>query len=429
MEKFFAFMERVFMGPMAKISNQKHMLAVRNGMISTIPLTIVGSFFLILAFPPFPVEILTKYQMQILVPYRMTMGLIAIFATYNIAYNLSKSYKLDGVSGGTLALIAFMLTHIPVMAVLPDESKAMVLPVLNLGGAGLFVGILMAFFAVEVLRFFKVRKLVIRMPEGVPEAVSRSFEALFPTVFIVLVVSLITVILSEKFGTNLHKLVYIVFQPLERFVNHPLGVVLMVLLITLLWACGIHGVAVIGSVARPIWINLLDQNIVAQTNGVLPPNVAPEPFYQWFVWIGGSGCTIGLLLLMCISKSKQLKSLGYMAFLPGIFNINEPIIFGTPIVMNPFLIFPFMLAPLVNALLTYFLMSANLVSRVVVLAPWTLPAPLGAFLATGADMRAVILVMINILISVLIYLPFFKLYEKNLLEKEAAGVATEAADV
>ena len=226
-------------------------------------------------------------------------------------------------------------------------------------------------------------------------------------------------LISIHFRVDIHKMLYGLFHPLIKIVNHPVGVVIMVFLITLLWACGIHGVAIIGSVARPIWLILLEQNGSALESGAkILPNVGAEPFYQWFIWIGGSGCTIGLLFLMVFSKSKQLKSLGRIAFLPGIFNINEPIIFGTPIMLNPFLIIPFMLAPITTALLSYFAMATNMVSRVSTLPPWTFPAPLGAYLATNGDPKAVILVLINIVISIVIYFPFFKLYEKKLLSEE-----------
>jgi PTS system cellobiose-specific IIC component len=131
---------------------------------------------------------------------------------------------------------------------------------------------------------------------------------------------------------------------------------------------------------------------------------------------------------MVFSKSKQLKSLGRIALLPGIFNINEPIIFGTPIMLNPFLIIPFMLAPITTALLSYFAMAANMVSRVSTLAPWTFPGPIGAYLATNGDFRAVILVFINIAISTIIYFPFFKLYEKKLVAEEKLNSEKKAAN-
>ncbi len=162
---------------------------------------------------------------------------------------------------------------------------------------------------------------------------------------------------------------------------------------------------------------MLDANVAAQAAGQPVPNIAPEPFFQWFVWIGGSGATIGLVLLMLVSKSRYLKDIGKACLIPGICNINEPVIFGAPIMLNPLLIIPFILGPVVCGIISYFAMVLNLVAKPVVLAPWTLPAPIGAYLATGGDWRAIILVLINIAIVTVIYFPFFKAYEKKLIKE------------
>lgn len=437
MEKFFKLIESKFMGPMTKLANQKHIKAIKDGMISTIPLTIVGSFFLIIAFPPVPQSWKETVPMfiwiqahvgDILLPFRLTMGLISIFAVYNIGHSLSKSYNLDGVSGGTLSLVGFMLSIIPQIAQTTGENPTAlgwVLPMGNLGGAGLFAGMIVAIYSVEILRFFKQKGFVIKMPDGVPESVSRSFEALFPTIAVVVSISLITIF--AKF--DIHVFFYGIFSPLKSIVNSPFGTIALVLGITVLWACGIHGVSIIGAVARPIWIELLNQNADALAEGAkILPNITPEPFYQWFIWIGGSGATLGLVLLMLTSKSQHLKNLGRVSLIPGIFNINEPIIFGAPVMLNPFLVIPFALGPLVTTIITYTVMSMNLIGRPAILAPWTFPAPIGAFLATNGSLGAVILCLINLGIVTLIYFPFFKAYEKKLLNEEN-GLESEAKKI
>lgn len=413
MNKFFAFVEKVLMPPMAKLSEQRHLRAIRDGIISTMPLIIVGSFFMMIAFPPIPaLDALVKpYVAKILIPYRLTLGLMSLYAAYGIGYSLSKSYKLDGISGGVLSMAAFLLTMIP----LNVEKTGWVLPMGNLGGAGMFVAIIMSIFAVEVLRFLQQRNITVKMPEGVPDSVARSFEALIPAAVIMVVIWVVRILANFDIQTFIMNL----FKPLVTAGNTLPGVLVPILLITLLWATGIHGVSVVGSIARPIWLTLLDANIAAQAAGAaVLPNIAPEPFFQWFVWIGGSGTTISLVLLMLISKSKYLKSLGRASLLPGICNINEPIVFGAPIMLNPILAIPFIVGPLVTGIITWIAMAANIVSRPYILPPWTLPAPIGAYLATGGDWKAIILVLINIAITMLIYFPFFKVYEKKLLAEE-----------
>lgn len=425
MEKFYAIIENVFMKPMTKLAEQRHLKAVRDGMVSTIPLTIVGSFFLIIAFPPVPQAWkesmslfiwIQKNIHQILIPFRVTMGLIAIYATYNIGYSLSKSYKLDGVSGGTLSLLAYFLTLVPV---LPTNAEGAVLPYAlpmgRLGGAGLFVGILVAILAVEILRFFKEKGITIKMPEGVPDSVARSFEALFPTVAIVILVWTLTVV----FKFDIHNIFNTLFTPLKGLVDTPVGAVILVMLITMLWTAGIHGVSVIGAMARPIWLEMLTANADAMQAGEkVLPYITPEPFFQWFIWIGGSGGTLALVALLLFTRSKYLKDLGRATIVPAIFNINEPIIFGLPIMLNPFFTIPFILGPVLATIVSYAVMAMELVSRPAILAPWTFPAPIGAYLATGGDWRAIVLSTFNIVLMGAVYYPFLKAYDKKMAEQE-----------
>jgi len=428
MERFLKWIEEKLMPPMAKLSEQRHLRAIRDGVISTLSLIIVGSFFLIIAQPP--IQSLAKAVApnvgKIMVPYRLTMGLMSLYAAYGMGYSLSKSYKLDGVSGGVLSLAAFLLTTIPlnVDTFVTAASKAgvqggkpmgWILPMGNLGGSGMFTAIICMIFAVETMRLLQKYHVTIKMPEQVPESVARSFEALIPAAVIITVLWFIRVWLNFDIQTTIMNL----FKPIVNVAGNSLGGVLVpVIFITLLWSAGIHGMSVIGSLIRPIWLVLLDQNTAALSAGHALPNIAVEPFFQWFIWIGGAGATLSLAILLCFSKSEYLKRVGRFSIIPGIFNINEPLIFGVPIVMNPILAIPFILGPVVASIIAYAATAAGLVAKVTVLAPWTLPAPIGAFMATGGDWKAAVLVIINIAVVTVIYYPFFKVYEKKMIEEE-----------
>lgn len=415
MYKFFALLDKFLIPVMTRLSEQRHLRAVRDGIVSTIPLIIVGSFFLIIAFPPVPAlaAAVKPYTAKILVPFRMTMGLMALYASHSIGYHLAKSYKLDGLSGGVLAMAAFLLTSVPVAY----EGRGLALLMENLGGGSMFVAIVMAIFAVEILRFAKTKKLTITMPEGVPASVARSFEALIPAAIIIIAVWLV----RDLWGFDIHRFVLELFQPLVLAGNTLAGVLVPIIIIGLLWATGIHGDSVVGSVARPIWLVLLDQNIAAAAAGQPIPNIAPEPFFQWFVWIGGSGASLGLVLLMLFSRTPYLKSIGRATLLPGICNINEPVVFGVPVMLNPLLFVPFLCGPVLIGILSYIVMQLGLVTKPYILVPWTLPAPVGAYLATGGDWRAIVLVVVNIAIITALYYPFFKAYERKLIREGAAG--------
>ncbi|WP_040212593.1 PTS sugar transporter subunit IIC [Clostridium polynesiense] len=438
MNAFLLWLEEKFMPPMARLSEQRHLRAIRDGVISTLSLIIVGSFFIIIAQPPYKplADFVKPYVGDIMIPFRLTVGLMSLYAAYGMGYSLAKSYKLDGISGGVLSLAAFLMATIPlnVDSVMTEAAKAgikgaapmgFILPMGNLGGAGMFTAILTMIFAVETLRLLKKFNVTIKMPEQVPESVSRSFEALIPAAFIITIMWVVRVLLKFDINARLLDL----FSPIKNIMGNNLaGVVVPVILITLLWSAGIHGVSVIGSVIRPIWLMLLAENTNAVAAGNLAPNIAPEPFLQWLIWIGGSGATLGLCLLMIFSKSEYLKQVGRFSIVPGIFNINEPMIFGVPLVMNPILAIPFILGPTVISIISYFAVQLNLVGRFHILAPWTLPAPIGAFMATGGDWRVVVLVFINIGITTLIYYPFFKVYEKKMVAEEKANAELAVSD-
>ena len=166
------------------------------------------------------------------------------------------------------------------------------------------------------------------------------------------------------------------------------------------------------------------ENMDAFAAGVNPnalPNIFTEQFLQWFIWIGGAGATLALVFLFLRSKSEYLKSLGKLSFIPGLFNINEPIIFGAPIVMNPILAIPFILAPLVMTTLTYILTVTNVVPMMMARLPFTVVSPIAAWISTNWSVMAGILVVINFLIALAIYYPFFKVFEKQQLDIEAAA--------
>lgn len=441
-EKLADILDSKFSTPMAKLAEQRHLKAVRDGIVATLPLIIVSSMFMVIAFLPnsLPAEwgftqFIMENQFKILLPYRMSMYIMTLYAVFGIGFSLSRSYDLDGLSGGILSELAFLLTIIPKMSPAVTEGitklaennqeladfvaqvpAGLVIPMPNLGSAGMFIGILAAFFAVEVYRLTQTSGFKISMPPQVPASVARSFESLTPAAIILLVVATITMFLD----IDVHGIVAKIVTPLVHASDTLPSAIVIVFLTTFFWSFGIHGASIVGSLVRPVWLILLDENIQAFADKTMIPNIAAEPFYQWFVWIGGAGSALGLaILLVFMAKSKYLKTLGRTAIVPAIFNINEPIIFGLPIVLNPTLIIPFNLVPLVSLVISWFATKLGLVNPVVSSPAWTLPGPIGAFLATGTDWRAIILSIVLILVSVVGYYPFVKIYDRQLLKEEA----------
>lgn len=426
MDKMLNWIETKLMPPMAKLSEQRYLKAIREGVISTLPLVLIGSFFLVVANPPVPswAEAVAPYTENIVIPFRITMGLMSVYASFVMGYSLSRTYKLDGISGGVLSLASFLMLSIPlnVDAKLPDgEGIGWVLPMNSLGGSGMFSAILAMIFAVEILRLFSKKNLVIKMPDQVPPSVARSFEALIPGAFVIIVLWIVRVLV----GLDVNQLLLKIFAPISDVLgNNLLGILLPMFLIHLLWAAGVHGMSVIGSIVRPMWLLMLDANGHAFTTGTPMtelPYIAPEQFYQWTVTIGGAGATLSLCLLLLFAKSTYLKQVGRFSIIPGIFNINEPLIFGVPLIMNPVLAIPFICIPLVTTTVSYFAVKWGLINGFVANVPWTLPAPIGAFLSTGNDWRAIVLVVVNMLIALIMYYPFVKAYDKQMLKEEHAN--------
>lgn len=435
MDKFVGVIEQKIMPVANRIGTQRHMTAIRKGIIATMPLTIVGSFFTILL--NIPIEsvaaVIEPYREILDIPFRYTVGILALYATFGIASSLAKSYKVDSLTAGILALMSFLIVAAPPLRVAEDVGNVITagryINIANLGSGSLFGAIVTAIISVEIYRFFLEKKITIKMPDGVPPEVTNSFVALIPGA----VILIFFWIIRHMLGFDLNGFLSQLLMPLKGVLagNSLFGGLLTVFLICFFWVLGIHGPAIMGPVIRPFWDISIAENIDAfnaGTNAHQMPNIFTEQFLQWFIWIGGAGTTLALVTLFMFSKSKYLKSLGRLSILPGLFNINEPVIFGAPIVMNPVLGIPFIVAPLITTTLSYILTVSGLIPMMVARLPFAMPAPIAAWMSTNWSVAAGGLVIFNFLITLGIYYPFFKVFEKQQLEREAAELEAEKAE-
>lgn len=409
-----------------KIASQRHLLAIRNGILSTLPLTIIGSFFVILL--NFPItgydEWIAPYRDILDIPFRFTVGAMALYASFGVAYALAGHYKIDQLSTGLLSVLAFLLTSIvPVRVVEPVEGVIAAGRFLNisaLSAQSLFGAIVTSLLVVEIFRFFISRDIKIKLPDSVPPMVANSFTALIPSFVVIVLFWVVRHVLQF----DINSLITMAVSPLKDLLvgNSLVGGLLTVFLIVFFWSLGIHGPAILGPIIRPMWDSAILENmeVFAETGDATQlPTLFTEQFIQWFVWIGGAGSTLALVVLFMFSKAKYLKELGKLSFLPGLFNINEPIIFGAPIVMNPVLIIPFILAPLVNVVVSYLFFTFGWIPMIMAKLPFTVPAPLAAIISTNWTIMAGLLVILNFALSLIIYYPFFKMFEKQQLTIES----------
>ena len=405
------------MPPMAKVGNNKYLVSIRNGLVLTLPAIISGSFFLILSNIPITawLNYIKPYAAMMNVAVSASFGIISLLAAIGIGFELSKALEVDPISGAGLATMAFIIVSF---------NDKHTLNVDNFSSTGLFTAIITAFVAVLIFNFFVKRHIVIKLPSGVPTAVSNSFVALLPG-FVIL---LLFWIVREPLNIDINVVIQSIFHPLLFAMNSLPGILVYTLLVSVLWVCGIHGDMTLEGIADPIFLQFLAANGTALAHHQPLPYVTASGFSSLFVNVGGTGATITLVVLMLFSKSKTYRDLGRVAFPSALFEINEPVIFGFPIVMNPITMIPFILIPLVLATGSYLLITIGWVSAPSAMVPWTMPPIIGPLMATGWDWRAAVWSAIELVIAAVGYYPFFKVAEKQMVATEASDAAAKAAE-
>lgn len=425
MKKLLDFLEGKLAPLGEKIGRQRHLKALREGIMMAMPLVLLGSFFTLIK--DFPIATWTEWLkahggMDVLLANMAnnSFGLMALITVFGVAYRLAESYETDGPSAGVLAIGTFLMMT-PSIA---SEDGVAGIPYNMLGGKGIFAAIVVAMISAEIYRWFIQKNITIKMPNGVPDAVSKSFSALIPGIVILAFFAIVRKVIEVTGLGSLNAILSIVIgKPLGLIASTLPGTFVAVLLNSLFWFCGVNGGQVVGAVMNPLWIQYADANRIAQAAGEALPNIITAPFMDLFVYIGGGGATIGLALcLMFFSKSKSYKTLGKVSGIPALFNINTAILFTFPTVLNPIMLIPFVLTPVVNAVLTYGVMAMGLVPYTTgVTLPWTTPPIVGGFLATGSWKGAVLQIVL-VAVSFLIYFPFFKASDKrNLLAEQSEG--------
>ncbi|MDR2709272.1 MAG: PTS sugar transporter subunit IIC [Elusimicrobiota bacterium] len=409
----------------AKIGNQKHLGAVKDGFISLMPLIMAGSAALIIKNIPIPgwQNFLPEFIINLCnFVWWGTFGFLAIFAVFSIAYHLARAYNGDPFRTGFIALASY-LAIIPQTAIVNGEPAWGFINWGYTSTNSLFVAIIVPLVAGELfIRFNKNKRLLITLPESVPPAVGKSFSVLIPAMLTISIVALIGLFLEMLTGQDLFDFINSLFAPLISATDSMWSGIVLIFLNQFFWMLGLHGPSIIGGVLEPISLNLMTENMAAFAAGLQPPHIMTKPFLDTFVHLGGSGATLGLLFaIFIVSKSKLFRTLGKTCIGPGAFEINEPVIFGMPIVLNPILALPFILGPILLVIISYIATDIGLVNRTVAIIPWATPPFLSGLAATGGDWRAVVLQAINLTIATVIYLPFIKIADRLEQQKELEG--------
>jgi PTS system cellobiose-specific IIC component len=356
-----------------------------------------------------------RYLPLLQIPVKATFGLLAVVACFSIAHDLGKRLNQDPVVSATIALVIFLMLQIN--AAEPD----LVFEKESLGSRGLFTAILVALICVRVQKLFTDWNLVIRMPASVPAIVYESFLSLVPLFFLVVVFWLIRFAL----GVDINHLVQRALSPLVFALNTLPGILVYAFLVTMLWSVGINGDNALDAIVAPIFLQYLAANVDAMAHGQPLPYVTANGFFSTFVNVGGTGATLALALVLWNSKEPGFRKVARLSLPTQIFQINEPIFFGLPIVLNPVLMIPYILSALVLTTGTYLLMQFGIIQRPFVNVPWTTPPIIGHYLVSGGDWRAAAWGAISIVLGMTIYFPFARAAERQRL---IAELQTQAAE-
>lgn len=426
MDKLTHLLDKTLMPISNKLSNNKYLAALQDGLMFSMPILIVGSVCIIIGDFPLPIfqetmtsllgDIWSQRCWDIMVP--ATTGLVSLLSIIGIANSLALKNKVEPLSAVGISVSAYFI----LLAQMEDGGFA----VSNFEAQGLFTAMITALIATSIYSYTVHKNWIIKMPESVPSFVSRSFNALIPAAVVLPIFLIIRLVVSlTPYDTVTNFIIQVLQMPLASITTSLVGTLFASFLNSFIWFFGIHGSSVVDSFMDPIWYATRAENLAIYQTAVTAarPYIVTMDFINFFVFLTGSGITLPLTIIMAYKcKSKRIKQIGKLSILPGLFNVNEPVIFGMPIVLNPMMLVPFVLAPTCSVLIAYLSMYAGLVPYPTgVTIPWTTPAPISGWLMCN-DWRGGVLQVVVLIVSGLIYYPFIKSLDKKYILEESNEV-------
>ena len=431
------FMDKYIIPVAGKLGAQRHLVAVRDGFVAMIPITMIGALATLVNNLPIPAY--QNFMKNTFGETWTTLGgdlwwgsiaTMALFLVVGVSYNLAKSYDEDGLQAGLIALSIFFVMS-PQVANIVTEAGDKVsgwgfVPSGYISNSALFTAIVIGLLATEIfVKLSRIKKINIKMPDGVPPAVARSFAKLIPGMLTIAIFGAIGLLIkSLSGGLFLNDLLNTYLAaPLKGAADSLGSTMLITFFIHALWTIGLHGANIAMPITETLLMDLGAENAaLAQAGATEGFHTLAGAFLDAFVYLGGSGMILGLIIALIIAGRRR-KDMIALGLAPSVFNISEPVIFGLPIVLNPIYMIPFVLAPVVCSAVAYLAIDMGLVMPVIAAKiPWVTPPILGGFLATGHWTGAA-LAAVNLLISIVIYIPFVIAAEK--IDKRKATLATD----
>lgn len=418
-----------------KMASEVHLRSLRDSFIITVPFLVLAGLFIMVNYVFLdPNGMMGKwFSSEALLAARSigerilngTMSILALMLVVLIAWSIASKRKFAAPMIPAMVSLAAFLVLMPQQVLLTPvngTTAVAVSGVISLGltnAGGVFMAILTAIVATDLFLWVaKTRWLQIRMGDEVPPMVTQSFQSMFSIILVVLAFALLAAGVKAGTGKEVHEIIQALIQaPLVHLTTNLPGFLVLTTLTNFLFSLGIHPSGIINPILEPPLLVAMQENMAAFAHGDIPPHIIVLPFRDLYGHMGGTGTTLALLLAIFLrSKVSSHQKLGRTVLAPGLFNINEPVIFGFPVLYNPLIMIPFIIYPQINFVIAYFATQLGMVSKIVAFVPWSVPPLLSGWLGSGGDFRNVILQVALLALGVVIYLPFLMAYEKTIVE-------------
>lgn len=404
-----------------KISNNSYLRAIRDGFISLIPVILFSSFFLLVAYVPnaFNFHWGEEIESILMKAYNGSMGILGILMaatvtkslTENFNTKLPKTNQINSTSTMIAAFIAFLIVGV--------DSLEGGFASDYMGTKGLMTAFIVGFIVPNIYRFCVSKNLTVKMPEEVPGNISQTFKDLIPITLSTVFFWGFDLGFRNLVGSGFSEKLIELFQPIFSAADGYFGLALIFGAMAFFWFVGIHGPSIVEPAVAAIYITNVEMNFQLYQSGEHAPKILSQGLQYFVATLGGTGATLVITLMFAfLAKSKQLKTMGRASAIPVLFGVNEPMLFGAPIVLNPIFFIPFILAPILNVWIFKFFVEVLDMNGFIYNLPWTTPGPVGLILGTGFAGLSIVLMIVLLTVDFAIYYPFFKAYDNELLVKE-----------
>ncbi|MGL5956472.1 MAG: PTS sugar transporter subunit IIC [Brevinema sp.] len=410
---------------MGSFFKNRYITILKDGIVANLMPALIGSFFLLIVALPIPgyPEFMTsvfgeewnKYPLLVV---DVSMGLMGIIAVLSISFRMAESFEVFPLPPVLIAFMSYLLLT-PQIITQNMEVINGVIPVTFLGSRGLFTAIIVGLVVTRLYVFIVEKKFVIKMPNEVPPTVSGAFLSIIPGFIVLTMVLFFRYLIDISPYENIHVLVMeFIVTPISSVGTNFFGLLFYVFLLHFLWFFGIHGGLVVGALWKPLFLLIADQNRLAYQNGEPILHLMTEESLNFYVFLGGSGASLPLIIvLFFFAKSTLYKNVARLSIIPGLFNINETLVFGMPVVFNPKMLIPWLFIPIVNYLIAYLVTLIGWVQPYPgVILPWTTPIIISGFLIGGIP--AVLLQIFNFMVSAFLWYCFVHAMDKEQYQLE-----------